>query len=96
MDMADHNSYSSSQSVLFFTSFGPNDMRARTYPVAGFIVPYKCYGAKSDEKCKYTCARCSFYHGGCRYSVLTKVFWCKPELVVSAYSGFSLKSICFS
>ena len=45
--------YSSNPDLLFFTSFGLDDMRARSQPVAGFIVPYKCYELRKLEKCKY-------------------------------------------
>ncbi|KAH3814630.1 hypothetical protein DPMN_143135 [Dreissena polymorpha] len=42
--------YSSNPDLLFFTSFGLDDMRARSQPVAGFIVPYKCYELRKLEK----------------------------------------------
>ena len=41
--------------LAFCSSFTPYDMRSRSYPVAGFIVPFKCYELKKQEKCKYTC-----------------------------------------
>jgi hypothetical protein len=43
------------QYLAFCSSFAPYDMRSRSYPVAGFIVPFKCYELKKQEKCKYMC-----------------------------------------
>jgi len=41
------------QAFLFFTSFGIDDMRARSEPIAGFILPYKCYELRKLDQCKY-------------------------------------------